>query len=335
VVSIIVPVFNASKYLAKCVESLRNMDTALVDIEIILVDDGSTDGSGEMCDGFAAKDNRIHVIHQANQGVSAARNAGLTKAIGDYLMFVDSDDYVDPDIIRYLYQCMMRSDADISVCGFWFVDERTGEINPCAYAKTVKLTGRETLRLIGDEFHSSVWGALFKREKWANVQFCESLLTSEDSLAWFSVLQAADFVIWSKKPLYYYLVRPNSTVHTPSPKKLRDVLFVDTIYKRELKRAFPKAEHVQFDNDYVFRLFRWAVALTRNGYGLSSIDLNILREYAFDTGGLFYKLHDGRAFFSYIALLLPLPLFRVLVCCIVLAIETRIMMSQWRPFRRR
>ncbi|MBD5524287.1 MAG: glycosyltransferase [Lachnospiraceae bacterium] len=115
-VSIIVPVYQVKDYVGECVESLLRQ--IYTNLEILLVDDGSTDGSGEICDEYARRDNRIRVIHHENQGLSAARNAGLDRAMGEYVAFVDSDDAVLPVFIETLYDLAERYQADIAVCAY-------------------------------------------------------------------------------------------------------------------------------------------------------------------------------------------------------------------------
>ena len=122
-VSIIVPVYNTNRFLAECIQSLLALSTKMASLEVVLVDDGSTDGSGEMCDGYALKDDRVRVIHQENQGVSAARNTGVHAAVGDYLVFVDSGDYVHPALLDEGIKIMMLHHADMIVCRSLIVDE--------------------------------------------------------------------------------------------------------------------------------------------------------------------------------------------------------------------
>ena len=120
-ISVIVPVYNVEQYLQTCVESL--LAQTYETIEIILVDDGATDGSPALCDAYAAKDARVRVLHQKNAGVSAARNAGTAMASGELVVFVDSDDYAAPEMIERLYSTLARNGADIGVCGVRFADE--------------------------------------------------------------------------------------------------------------------------------------------------------------------------------------------------------------------
>ena len=115
-ISVIVPIFNVENYVRKCVDSILNQTFS--DIEIILVDDGSTDASGRICDEYLSKDDRIRVIHKENGGLSDARNAGLDMCTGEYIGFVDGDDYIDGDMYELLYKNLIQYDADISMCRF-------------------------------------------------------------------------------------------------------------------------------------------------------------------------------------------------------------------------
>ncbi len=128
-ISVIVPVYQVRAYIRECVESL--LCQTYRNLEVILVDDGSTDGSGEMCDGFAREDERIRVIHQRNRGLSAARNTGLDHAAGEYIAFVDSDDYVEPAYIEELYRLVLKYRGDIAACMFVKVGERTESLKRC------------------------------------------------------------------------------------------------------------------------------------------------------------------------------------------------------------
>ena len=114
-ISVIVPVYNVEKYLRKCIESILNQ--TFREFELILVDDGSTDSSGKICDEYALKDSRIKVIHKENGGASSARNAGLDVAKGEYIGFVDSDDWIEMDMYGELYRLIKENNTDISVCG--------------------------------------------------------------------------------------------------------------------------------------------------------------------------------------------------------------------------
>ena len=114
-ISVIVPVYNCEKYIGKCIESILNQ--TFKDLELILIDDGSADESGKICDEYKIQDKRVKVIHEKNSGVSIARNVGINVAKGKYIGFVDSDDYLAPDMYESLYENLMKSHADVAICG--------------------------------------------------------------------------------------------------------------------------------------------------------------------------------------------------------------------------
>ena len=124
ILSIVVPVYNVKQYLPKCLESLLDQDLGKDEYEIVLVDDGSTDESGEICDEFALKEGNVKVIHQKNQGLSVARNVGTQVAEGKYIQYVDSDDYLHPDVLKGLVSLMEEHRLDVLRFGFRRVSER-------------------------------------------------------------------------------------------------------------------------------------------------------------------------------------------------------------------
>ena len=126
-ISVVVPVFRVEKYLERCVRSILSQTWR--DIEVILVDDGSDDRCPLICDGFAGSDSRVRVIHKPNGGLSSARNAGIDAAAGEYLMFIDSDDYIEPEMAEKLYDALIESGADMSLCGYRCVGDDGKELS--------------------------------------------------------------------------------------------------------------------------------------------------------------------------------------------------------------
>ena len=120
-VSVIIPVYNVENYVKKCIDSVINQ--TYTNIEIILVDDGSTDSCGSICKEYSLRDNRILVIHKKNGGLSEARNVGLSYAKGNYILFVDGDDYIEKNMIEKLYNTILSNDSDMALCNFFYVDE--------------------------------------------------------------------------------------------------------------------------------------------------------------------------------------------------------------------
>lgn len=137
-VSVIIPIYNTEKFLPLCINSVLNQ--TLTDIEVLLVNDGSTDGSGKICDEYACKDQRIQVIHTLNQGVSHARNQGLETAKGEYIAFMDSDDWIETDMIATLYQLIRTNEAGLATCGYIIENEDGRPIYHINEVKSGKLT---------------------------------------------------------------------------------------------------------------------------------------------------------------------------------------------------
>ena len=178
-ISVIVPVYNSRDTLARCVKSLQAQ--TLADLEIILVDDGSSDGSGMLCNGFSREDARIRVIHKANGGVSSARNAGIEAAKGRYLMFMDSDDYAEPEMAEAMLSGI--GEDDIAICGFHHHYQGRDVVR---IPDVPGQSGEENfLALYGQGFLNMPWNKLYKRELAG--RFDESLSLGEDLL--FQLLQ--------------------------------------------------------------------------------------------------------------------------------------------------
>ena len=170
-ISVIVPVYNVERYLRRCVDSILHQTYR--NFEVLLVDDGSTDASGAICDEYAAQEERVTAVHQKNGGLSAARNAGLERAQGTYLCFVDSDDFLDSRMLETLCRDLQEQDADVAVVGFRTF-EREEELAPAELAVPVQcMTGREAIRstLVTDELGDFAWNKLYKRELFRDIRY--------------------------------------------------------------------------------------------------------------------------------------------------------------------
>lgn len=210
-ISIIVPVYRTEKFLPQCIESI--LAQTYQNLEIILIDDGSPDRSGAICDKYAEQDKRIIVIHKENGGVSSARNAGLKIAKGEYIGFVDSDDYIAPDMYEYLYGLIIRENVDIAMCNL--CQERH-----CKWEVVSQIDQIEKKYSNVQIFDLHLWtylmNKLFKRSVLNNVWFHENLSFGEDAYFLFQVLQQNDCIV-SDKAKYYY--RDNLTSATRSFRK--------------------------------------------------------------------------------------------------------------------
>lgn len=205
-VSIIIPIYKAEKYLPECVDSV--LGQTYKDIEVILIDDASPDKCGEICEEYAKKDERVKVIHKENEGVSKARNAGLEIATGDYVQFVDSDDYLDVTMTEKLVKAMENDKSDMVLSGFYeknmnFERVSKAEEEPGVYSK------EQILKNIMNNpysFHYGVlWNKLFKRELLDSVRFSSDMDFGEDFIFNLYYLKYVKNVSVIDEPLYYYI----------------------------------------------------------------------------------------------------------------------------------
>lgn len=206
-ISIIVPVYNVEKYLDRCVNSI--LGQTFQDFELILVDDGSPDNCGKMCDAYTDIDKRVIVIHQKNGGLSAARNAGIEIAKGSYLGFVDSDDYIAEDMYELLYNNLKKEDADLATVGF--LDIYAGKepvVKEQKYLVT-DMIGAAKITFEGKLSTISATNKLYKREIFEHVRYPVGMIT-EDAAVILDVLEQTSKVVIDTSQKYYYYHRENS-----------------------------------------------------------------------------------------------------------------------------
>lgn len=237
-ISVIVPVYKVEEYLESCVRSLMNQ--TFRDIEIILVDDGSPDRCGTICDALAAEDDRIRVIHQNNQGLSSARNTGIDAAAGSYICFVDSDDLVAPDYCRVLLELLKDTAHDFSFCGVCrFADG--SEPVPEVREGTAVVDNREYLRMQFErrtEF--GVWNKLFRRELFDRIRFMPGKLHEDVIFSADLVKNLSGGVISTEKQLYFYRQREGGIVSVQSRRCSPDRIFAGVYLLDAVKTACPE-----------------------------------------------------------------------------------------------
>lgn len=227
-ISIVVPVYNVEMYLRECLDSI--LDQSYKNLEVILVDDGSSDKSGEICDIYAEKDCRFQVIHQKNQGALAARNRGIAEAKGSYISFVDSDDWTASDLYSCLYHEAKLQEADLVHCTKYIVDEAVGS----CYVENGRMSAihceedhriGKAAGIVSEEVSWSLYGKLFARELVIqNYQKVDQRLTyfEDAALVILCVIQAKKCVLLDK-PMYYYRQRSQSLYHRIVPNWLEQV----------------------------------------------------------------------------------------------------------------
>ena len=209
-ISIIVPVYNVSEYLEVCLDSLVNQTYR--NIEIILINDGSTDGSGAICDKYAERfPDIITVVHTNNSGVSAARNNGLKRAKGSYIAFVDSDDWIEQEMIEFLFVNLLENNADISCCGIKY-DYNNGQSQLDKTIQNIKCNQNELFREIieNSNVYGYVYNKLFKRSILEDLQFDETLMVCEDMEFTTRYVSKCKRGVYNNSQLYHYRQRRGS-----------------------------------------------------------------------------------------------------------------------------
>lgn len=215
-ISVIVPVYNTGRFLNRCVDSI--LAQTFSDLELFLVDDGSTDLSGKICDEYAAKDSRVRVIHQENQGQSVARNQAISQMEGNWVHFVDSDDWIHPQMLEYLYRAAMELHTDISVCGF---GETTGEF-PQIPEDSLKATLWTPRDFYKERFLNATVpvAKLIRREVLGDHRFPVGKYI-DDEFIMYRVLFEREQLAYLPAPLYAYYVNPESlTKRAWNPRRL-------------------------------------------------------------------------------------------------------------------
>lgn len=242
VISVIVPVYKVEAYLPACVESI--LTQTFTDFELILVDDGSPDDCGAMCDQYALQDARVRVIHQQNGGLSAARNTGMDAAAGEYITFVDSDDVIAPEYLEALYTGLVENDADISCCQFQeFEDTLPPKIGGAAlldgYPHT--MTGHEAVLCIYNGIPGisiNACAKLYRKALLSGRCFPVGKIHEDQALVPV-VLSEAGTVVSVGRRNYYYRIRPGSIMHTAfSAKRFDNVEAIDSCIRYFRERGY-------------------------------------------------------------------------------------------------
>ena len=208
-ISIVVPVYKVEQYLDRCVDSIVNQ--TYKNLEIILVDDGSPDNCPQMCDEWAKKDNRIKVIHKENGGLANARNTGIDICTGDYVLFVDSDDYIESDMVEFLLKLSLENDADVSRCGFYFDYSDGRDVSQFTDCSIKFLDKTEAIiDLATSGFGGTAWNKLYKKDIIKTHLYDKSDGCSEDIMHNFRVYQDVSKIVFCDEPKYHYVLRKNS-----------------------------------------------------------------------------------------------------------------------------
>ena len=253
-ISLIIPVYKVEKYLEKCIQSVINQ--TYENLQIILVDDGSPDNCGKICDEYAKKDHRIEVIHKSNGGLSDARNKGLEIAKGEYIGFVDSDDYIEADMYEVLYNLLKQYNADVSICNFYTVSQ--GKISIKNADNGINEYNRiEILKeiLLDKNIQSYAWNKLYKKELIDEIKYPIGKKYEEIGTT-FYLLEKCNKVVVTGKSEYYYINRQDSIVNNVTESTITD--YIELIIQRYDYIEENIKELSSYNKDYLKRILKTA-----------------------------------------------------------------------------
>ena len=231
-ISLIVPVYNVKDYLKTCLQSI--LEQTYKNLEIILVDDGSDDGSSGICDEYARMDQRIKTIHLPHSGVSAARNAGLAAATGELLGFVDSDDWIDHDMYQYLYTLMQEHDADVSACTYLLEQEGRPSKIINNTGKLYVFSRKEIIRALvkNDLVKNYLWAKLFKRKLFDSLSFPVGRVY-EDVAVLYKVFYSSQKVVLSCVSKYHYMIHKNESITRGGYDPVKEYHYFLSLYEQD------------------------------------------------------------------------------------------------------
>ena len=266
-ISVIIPVYNVNNYLRKCLQSIINQ--SYKNLEIIIIDDGSSDGSSEICDEFLSKDKRIKVIHKKNEGVSIARNIGISIAKGKYIGFVDSDDYIERNMYEILYNNLIRYNSDISMCNYYI--EKDGKKT---YKKHIDI---KNILVIDDKiqfykylnenyYKGFLWNKLFKKELFNNNELDSQIHMCEDLLILARIAEKSKRYCFTTTCLYNYVLRKNSAYnsninykHLTALKAYEEIITIIKKYNDEMLIDSYKLTYFYWCNDICKKYNQWNI----------------------------------------------------------------------------
>lgn len=261
-ISVVVPVYNAEKYLSKCLDSLKNQ--TYKNLQIILINDGSKDSSEQICKQYAEEDNRFEFYTTVNQGSSEARNTGLTYVKGEYISFIDSDDFVSLDYFEVLYNLLEKNNADVSVCTFVEFDDPL-KINPTTSTEEIIFESEDEIEEILLKFYDlnitfiTPWAKLIKAEYFKDIRFPKGR-SFDDEATMYKVFLKAKKVVYCPTQNYYYYYNTNSISHTFYRKNVQDFfpIYEERMVeykKRNFIKAYTKTEITYFARLLIYYLW--------------------------------------------------------------------------------
>lgn len=310
-ISVIVPVYKVEKYLSRCIDSI--IAQTYNNLEIILIDDGSPDRSGRICDDYARKDHRIRVFHKPNGGVSSARNLGLKEAKGEYIGFVDSDDYIAPQMYEVLFNNLVNNNADLSVCGYKKeIDKGIFEPYYNKRLNCVFLRNEMLKNLLSNKYYTcSCWNVLFKKYLLSDLFFDEKRKHNEDLLFLYEVMKKCNNLFFTSDAYYYYCTNEGSASLSSFSDSTMDIVYISEYILGDIKANIPELYRFE-KKEYMRNNIMCMQLAVPSGYdnktNLKLIQRNIrknLFSYLFSSAALGYK-------YSAVLISISLKLYKLL-----------------------
>ena len=307
-VSIIIPVYNVRKYICEAFDSVINQ--TYKNLEIIVIDDGSTDGSGRVCDAYAKKDPRIRVIHQENKGLSAARNAGLDVMTGEYVGFLDSDDAFEPEMVECMVRGIEENGVEMAVCGVTTYIS-TGKLTAKTIFRNVSwsysrrvVTKTEALNMwLLDDISSACWNKIYKYSLWSNIRFPEGSVF-EDLRVFYKILSTADKILLVDRQLVRYRQRKGSITQTQTIENYKDFLFaVHNVERFAIANSpwiFSKKTIERMMDFNLRRMMLGCADLMVHKKGTDREKVRMIRLYLIKRGKKYNKYRDIRTSVTYV-----------------------------------
>lgn len=262
-ITIIVPVYKVEKYIDECISSILNQTYS--NIEVILIDDGSPDNCSKICDEYASKDNRIKVFHKKNGGVSDARNYGIEYATGEYLMFIDSDDYIESDMVEILYKNLIKYKASISTCGYQIIknnqvhiSKKSNQLKNCVQERKEDKVRELLLEKTTGNY---VWNKLYKKSLFKNIKY-KKAIKFEDIEIMYRLFIKADRIVFTTYNGYYYRKREKSIMNTLDEQAVLDLQKVTNERYNYIKNNISSLQEENIARK-CYTIYRYHILLSR------------------------------------------------------------------------